>query len=342
MRNGQQLTVETGNPSENQSNRSDDDQVEDNEALSSSSNSSNGNDSSGDSDGIKATVEELIASIANQPSCQQQPLLAVLIICHAMNQCAVGPVASKSQLFPKQSPAATKLDDFQQVMLTSSIDSDELAPAREAGEQLTACLDAFFEQVADKSERRELCNYVIRCIYQYCDPVFYAYLTNDLKTISQYLQEDQSLLSRQFPQYTRTPDKTHTLVSLAMEKKRYPLLDRLMAGGAGVDRTMITAADKGDCKALACFVKSPVFAWQVNNLFVEGMAAIHLAAQGGHFQALQLLVAHGAEVDLQFVDQHGNYGPSALLLATLAGSVDMVAYLLQHGATARLTGPTAH
>ena len=67
----------------------------------------------------------------------------------------------------------------------------------------------------------------------------------------------------------------------------------------------------------------------VNGQGMHAMTPIMCAAEGGHFEIVRLLIAHGADVNSH------NASGSALMWAVDSGNAELVHYLLKCGADAR-------
>jgi ankyrin repeat protein len=76
---------------------------------------------------------------------------------------------------------------------------------------------------------------------------------------------------------------------------------------------------------------SGVAAVDVNAQTTNGNAALHMASLGGHLTVVEVLLAHGAEVDIR-----GSGGATGLMLASGRGHVAVVEALLRAGANRKL------
>jgi ankyrin repeat protein len=94
-------------------------------------------------------------------------------------------------------------------------------------------------------------------------------------------------------------------------------------------KAFFEAAKTGDVAGLALALAAQV---DVNEWDDDGCAAIHLAAAGGHEQAVQFLLGNGANLEART-----NLGSTALNLAAASGSRRVVGVLI--GAGARVDTP---
>lgn len=98
------------------------------------------------------------------------------------------------------------------------------------------------------------------------------------------------------------------------------------------------AASEGDVKRLAAALRPDI---NVNALYgdsLEGHAVLHEAALKGQIEVIQYLLAHGATVDIRDTGQFG--GSTPLIYAAQCAQVDAVRVLLDAGADIDARGPS--
>lgn len=113
--------------------------------------------------------------------------------------------------------------------------------------------------------------------------------------------------------------------------------DALRALLGGPDPRLFALARAGDAAGLRqLLADSPEL--EVDCFGGDGLAPIHLAAQGGHLPAVALLLAAGGFVDMQSMPQ----GNSALHWAVEKGHTQLVSLLLEQGANPSLQNFSAN
>lgn len=180
-------------------------------------------------------IIQAIQAIADAPQCQAQPLLGVWAICQAMNQCEIkgapSKVAELSHLHPEQSPAAMALDDLERTLLFTSIEQDEMYPVRKAAADLTTHMNAFFRE-HERKDYKAFCNHIISLIFEYFDPVYFAFLKGDIAALKPLLEQDPQHLQQSFPRYTRAQQQCCSLLMHAVSKSKRELALSLLEMGA--------------------------------------------------------------------------------------------------------------
>jgi hypothetical protein len=117
---------------------------------------------------------------------------------------------------------------------------------------------------------------------------------------------------------------------LVQEERRASRAVLLEMGVSVHNDSLAQCAREGDTKAVELFMKA---GYPPDSRDKYGVPLLCLAARGKHRAVVEILLARGAQIDLQSEDR----GYSPLMDAAQAGSADLVALFLERGASPDLT-----